>query len=158
MDRRIYLIGVNIVNEIMLNEYQDIYDTAIEANKKARLESFDEFGHMPVQYYRQEFATVSINLGRRTGKTFYINYKNEYNSDIILTRYSGYSRNDDYSHCVNLFNLGDNFDINRELKGIQFNKFNNIWVDDASMINPRILDEVLWYLYRYKNQTVIMLG
>ena len=113
---------------------------------------------MPVQYYRKEFATVSINLGRRTGKTYYINYKNEYNSDIILTRYSGYSRNDDYSHCVNLFNLGDNFDINRELKGIEFNKFNNIWVDDASMINPRILDEVLWYLYRYKNQTVIMLG
>ena len=142
----------------MLNKFQDIYDAAIEANKKSRLESFDEFGYMPVQYYRQEFATVSINLGRRTGKTFYINYKNEYNSDIILTKYSGYIRNDDYSHCVNLFNLGDNFDINRELKGIQFNKFNNIWVDDSSDINPRLLEEVLFHLYTKKSQTVIMLG
>lgn len=146
------------INTKFLNTCQTVYENAILANKMLRENSSDCSVYLSTQQYRYEFATIKINLGRRTGKTFYINYKNEYNSDIILTRYSGYSRNDDYSHCVNLFNLGDNFDINRELKGIQFNKFNNIWVDDASMINPRILDEVLCYLYRYKNQTVIMLG
>lgn len=105
------------------------------------------------------FATVSIDLGRETGKTYYINYKNQYNKDVVLTAYNGYKRYSDYDHTCNIIDVHKNFHM-ASFYG-HFNgkdKPDTIWVDDASKIDYRTLDEILCYLYTDKKQTVVKLG
>lgn len=140
-----------------LNTCQDIYDKAIHSNLENRLKSPEYVKCLSLHEYRRNFATVSINLGRRTGKTYYINYKNNYNKDIVLVTHSPFHRYADYDHCVNIIHMSNDLRF-PVLAGLNLREHEFIWVDDSSDINPRLLEEVLFHLYTKKSQTVIMLG
>lgn len=135
------------------NEFCSLADNLIELNRKRR-KSFD--CNIPIYHYTREYCTVKIDIGRISGKTEYILRNIDKNDLLIVRNYSVklFLKNQERLKNVRIITVNE---LNSTF--IYSNKFNNIWVDDASYIYEKSFFGFLYMkLSHSKDQTFILLG
>lgn len=131
------------------NEFFKLADDLIELNKKRR-KFFN--ANIPIEYYTKEYCTVKIDIGRISGKTEYI-LRNINSDDLLIV----------FSYGVKSF-----LKKQERLKNVRIitadeliysNRYNNIWVDNASYIHKKINIDILYSKFSHsREQTFIFLG
>lgn len=132
--------------------FEDVMDCAIAINSERRRHMRANAAYMSVGMYAREFCTVSVNVGRQTGKTTWIT-KSASSSDlvVVLNRVCGdiIGR----SCRAKVVTLAD---IDRFLIGKPPVRYSRIYVDDASFIG--CLDKVYHSFAMDLDQTFLFLG
>jgi hypothetical protein len=133
------------------NKYFKLYDDAIALNKSFR--QGIPTHQLSLFQYMHEFGMVKLNLGRRTFKTTYIDENSDVLNDIIICQHAYKPFHSRY-YYIGSDNIND-------FRGFTLEENATIWIDDYSSFSPqdiRHLHEILCYIYRNVNQTVICLG
>lgn len=137
------------------NEFCKLADSLIELNKKRR--SFFENDNIPIYHYTREYCTVKICIGRISGKTEYILRNIDKNDLLIVYNYATKSFLERQERLKDIRIMSVN-ELDSNL--LYSNRFNNIWVDNASytMYGENRIDLLYSKLSHSKDQTFIFLG
>lgn len=143
---------------ISFTEIQSFYDTLISLNEKLRdqvsFERDKKLAWLGSEHYHKEFATISCNLGKQTGKTEYIKNKLLEGSSVCFVN-NDRERNATYKDFTNsCFTIPKTYQSFRGLKLPKGLKY--IFIDNASWFDYSVIYDII--SNTGKEYTIICLG
>ena len=130
-------------------DFETLVSVAINLNKKRRENLLDIKLMLSNLHYAREYCTVTINLGRMTGKTRYIKRYARKGDVVILHDYRQASHWEDFKTCL-VFANGTIVD--------RCGKDAIIWVDNASLFSKENLLEITRAYCSRQDVTFVFLG
>lgn len=143
-------------NESNLSDfYHVLISNLIELNKEFRLARPNIKNDLSVQQYALSFCTVTVDIGRQTGKSEYLVNATTENDITICSN----PRAKEYLKGRIKGTVISECEILHEKFESRENQGTNIYFDDASYINPKAIDKAYFFLSNENiDQTFVKLG
>lgn len=141
--------------------FEHLVLAAVADNKENRRRLAEQMQGMNSTDYAIEFCTVAINIGRGTGKTKYI-LDNAKPWDLVIAHnYRESQRILAMKRPITrdlLIMSAEEYVDSARWRGRQQPTPRNIYIDEASRISRRLLDELYCTVPKHPDQTFILLG
>jgi len=136
------------------SDFVDLINKAIELNKSNRQLDYikEAIDILSVKTFLEEYGTVNINIGRRTGKTKYIMNHVRENDCIVLPS---------PNIKVKIYGKGNHYNfiyLNDLFSDENLPKYDRVYVELTNFFDTFKLDRVYERLAKHPDQTFVILG